>query len=77
MNKRIKELADEAGFIFWNGESWAPHNAEIDWAAQYDEEFQKYTELLIKECLDIIIKSSVEKTNTIKTVQDHFGIKDE
>ena len=54
MNKGIKELADEAGFCFWEDEEWRPHGAIIDWSAQYDREFQRYTELLIKECIDIV-----------------------
>ena len=51
MNNRIIELAEEAGFCFWGDEDWKPHGAIIDWSADYDREFQKYTELLIKECI--------------------------
>ena len=51
MNPRIKELAENAGFCFWEDEDWKPHDAVIDWSAQYDKEFQKYTELLINECI--------------------------
>ena len=52
MNPKIKEIAEEAGFCFWGNEDWKPHGAIIDWSADYDREFQKYTELLIRECLD-------------------------
>jgi hypothetical protein len=51
MNPVIKKLAEEAGFCFWSDEEWKPHGAIIDWSADYDKEFQKYTELLIKECI--------------------------
>ena len=51
MNPRIKELAEQAGFCFWEDEEWKPHGSIIDWSAQYDKEFQKYTELLINECI--------------------------
>ena len=51
MNPRIKELAEDAGFCFWEDEEWKPHGAIIDWSAEYDKEFQKYTELLINECI--------------------------
>lgn len=71
MNEKIRELAEEAGFVFWADESWKPHNAEIDWAAQYDEEFQKYTELLVKECAEICLEA-----NDHKNILRHFGIKE-
>lgn len=32
-------LAEEAGFMFWNDESWKPEGSVIDWSAQYDQEF--------------------------------------
>lgn len=51
MNPVIKQLAEDAGFCFWEDESWKPHGAIIDWSADYDKEFQKYTDLLINECL--------------------------
>ena len=60
MNPRIKELAEEAGFCFWSGEEWAPPNAIIDWSAQYDKEFQKYTELLINECLKALESGDID-----------------
>ena len=58
MNPRIKELAEDAGFCFWEDEDWKPHGAIIDWSAEYDKEFQKYTELLVNECL-IALESGV------------------
>ena len=60
MNEKIQKLAEEAGFVFWSDESWKPHNAIIDWSAQYDKEFQKYTELLINECLKALESGDID-----------------
>lgn len=51
MNERIRKIAEEAGFIFWGNESWKPEGAVIDWASDYDQEFAKFTELMIRECV--------------------------
>lgn len=90
MNEKIKELAEEAGFCFWGDESWKPHGAIIDWSANYDKEFQKYTELLIKECIKMVEPSSehIEEPhyylggtegiqlldNTVDCIKKHFGL---
>ena len=60
MNPRIKELAEDAGFCFWEDEEWKPHGAIIDWSADYDKEFQKYTELLINEFLSILGSGDID-----------------
>ena len=69
MNKRIIELAEEAGFVFWQNESWGPGPGHIDWSAIYDKEFQKYTELLIRNCAEICLEA-----NDHKNILRHFGI---
>ena len=79
MNPRIKELAEDAGFCFWEDEDWKPHGAIIDWSAEYDKEFQKYTELLINECLDICQNHyTIEgiAQNIEKDIKEKFGIKE-
>ena len=79
MNPRIKELAEDAGFAFWEDEEWKPHGAIIDWSAEYDKEFQKYTELLINECLVICQNHyTIEgiAQNIEKDIKEKFGIKE-
>lgn len=49
MNERIKELAQESGFVFWGDESWGPGKGHIDWSSNYDEELVKFAELLKEE----------------------------
>lgn len=61
MNPRIKELAEDAGFCFWTSEEeWGPGEGYIDWSADYTEEFQKYTDLLINECLKALESGDID-----------------
>ncbi len=52
MNELIKKLANEAGFIFWQNESWNKKGAMIDWSSIYDEALVRYTQLLLKHVSD-------------------------
>lgn len=54
MNSIVKDLALQAGFCFWGKEKWKPLGAEIDWAAQYDEEFNMFVELLLRDAASYI-----------------------
>jgi hypothetical protein len=47
MNSEIRKLAEQAGFVFWEDEAWGPGPDHIDWASNYDHEFDKFCELLI------------------------------
>ena len=55
MNKNVKALVNEADFCFWNAESWGPGAGKIDWSCDYEKEFAKFTELLIRKCIQIDI----------------------
>ena len=81
MNPRIKELAEDAGFCFWEDEDWKPHGAIIDWSAEYDKEFQKYTELLIDEIIKLNYEDESLKVMQMVSFENkvwkHFGIKDD
>ena len=52
MNKRIEELAKEAGFCFWTNESWKPEGATIDWSCNYDDQLQRFAQLVLKDCIE-------------------------
>ena len=66
MNENIRRLAQQAGFMFWDDEPHRPLGSDIDWAAQYDQEFDAYTRALIREVV------SLERSGT--NVLEHFGI---
>lgn len=73
MNEKIKQLAEEAGFILWRDEHWNPGDV-VDWASRYDDELQKFAELIVQKCAHIA--RSVDDANAATTVIgfEHFGI---
>lgn len=72
MNKHTQELAEQAGFAFWENESWGPGPGHIDWAGQYDNEFDKFVELMQKEQKTVNTKPLTEalKTWVVTTEED-------
>ncbi len=52
-NKKIKKLAEKAGFIYWGKEEWGPGPDFIDWSSSYDNELVKFTKLIVQECIKI------------------------
>lgn len=51
MNRQVKKLAKKSGFIFWDGEPWAPPGENnIDWSCDYSEEFEAYTRMIVQQC---------------------------
>lgn len=53
MNERIVELLREAGFCFWEDEEWGPGPNQIDWAAQYTDEMNKFINLLLQDVMNL------------------------
>ena len=76
MNERIKEFAEQAGFVLWQDESWNPGDV-IDWSCRYDDELKKFAELIIKECSEWVndnvgLVDEKAKADLLK----HFGVKE-
>jgi hypothetical protein len=71
MNKRIKELAKEAGFVMWGKEKWNPGYV-IDWSCRYDDELTKLVEMIVKECAEIANTAEPYKSNDL--IKKHFGV---
>lgn len=46
MNKRIRELAEQAGFVMWSECDWKPRGEVIDWANNYDAQIKKFAQLV-------------------------------
>jgi hypothetical protein len=80
MNERIKELAREAGFkVDWQ---------HVDVQAIKMERFEKFTQLIVKECATIIddIPSSPQGSwsdgyyegcrDSAKQIKQHFGVEE-
>ena len=79
MNDNIKELAKRAGFVLWGNESWNPGDV-IDWSSRYDNEFIKYTQLLVNEVLrlqregtDVANYFGTEPAPAMETVELDFS----
>ena len=68
MNPNIRRLAEEAGFTFWGDEAHRPPDSDIDWAAQYDDEFVQFAQALVRETVRI----EREGTNALA----YFGIEE-
>jgi hypothetical protein len=49
MDKRTQELAEQAGFVFWGEEEWGPGPGNIDWSCDYNDEFERFAELVRKD----------------------------
>ena len=71
MNKRIQELAEQAGFTSYGGSIW-------------DEEVKKLTELIIQDCISQIAMIGVSNSDdpdvvwtvdkAIHNIREHFGV---
>ena len=72
MKKLIKELADEAGFLMWDGEEHAPVDAVVDWSCSYDYELEKFAELIMKECLSYMEDGDIDFAKFM--IKKNFGI---
>lgn len=80
MNKRIQELADEAGFVRFSPQE-DPHTP-IDWSSDYSSELEKFAELIVKECCftgeqyaDALIDPK-HYAFVNKKVKEHFGVEE-
>ena len=51
----IKALAEEAGFVTWQGERWNIDDNVVDWANQYDDELVKFYYLIRKQTVRDVI----------------------
>ena len=45
MNERIKELAEQAGIVFWE------ISGDVDWRQANRENLELFAELIVRECL--------------------------
>jgi hypothetical protein len=77
MNQKIKELAEQAGFVLWKDESWNPGDV-IDWSCRYDDEFKKFADLLLKECIQVLIDNGYPNAHKeyvgVEHIKKHFDI---
>ena len=64
LNKKLQELARDAGFAFWNDEPHGPGPDNIDWASEYDQELQGLYDRMLEEVIRSVEESCKKKTFT-------------
>ena len=72
MNKKTMELAKQAGFVFWEDESWGPGSEYIDWSTDYDKELEKLVELVVQECAKSVQHIKAWDTNLGEIIVKKF-----
>ena len=79
MNERIRELAEQAGFVMWQNEPWNPGDV-VDWSVRYDDELKKFAELIVRECADVACKHMELNEGTDYNlggkIKKHFGVEE-
>jgi hypothetical protein len=60
MNTIVKDMAKEAGFVFWKDEEWGPGKGNIDWSSNYDVEFQKFVVILTDYYKQLLIDNGYD-----------------
>ena len=76
MNKRIKELAEQAGIAVW-GDAVYMYNPKDNLNSAV---LEKFAELIVKECAEVIFKTPVEyiEIDAMHRIRDnvksHFGV---
>jgi hypothetical protein len=73
MNERIKDLAEQAGFVLWQDEPWRPTDV-IDWSSRYDDELKKFAELIVRECANFSDKGT--RGGIGELMKKHFGVEE-
>ena len=77
MNDKIRELAEQAGFMIWKDEEWNPGDV-IDWGSRYDNELEKFAQLIVRECANIVTSLDQHEgagdSATAEYIKECFGV---
>ena len=68
MNKRIKELAEQAKFAM--NVSNDPNSPPSWWGAGHNDTFEKFAELIVRECASKVTR------NEALNIFEHFGVEE-
>jgi hypothetical protein len=75
MNKRIKELAEQAKFAM--DVSNDPNSPPSWWAAGHNDTFEKFAELIVRECLMKVTGAKIRNESydeLIARINEDFGV---
>ena len=73
MNQRIRELAEQAGIVFWE------ISGDVDWRQANRENLEKFAQLIVRECAEVADNADAirPKWRSIgKWVREHFGVEE-
>jgi hypothetical protein len=77
MNEKIKEFALQAGIVY-------EKRPELDVWIAFNIELEKFAELIVQECCQIVLDCSIPGSNnerdfvvTVREIKQHFGVEDE
>ena len=68
MNERIKELAEQAGIVFWE------ISGDVDWRQANRENLEKFAELIVRECANVA--ADHEALDIYEEIREHFGVEE-
>ena len=74
VNERIQKLADQAGFIRFSPEE-DPHTP-IDWSSDYTYELEKFAELIVQECVNVLHDNELWNRHISHALKEHFGVEE-
>ena len=76
MNEKFKLLAVLAGFNLWQDEEWNPGDV-VDWSCRYDDELEKFAELIVKDCIDKVKMYELDSRNHISyMLKRYYGVEE-
>jgi hypothetical protein len=83
MKDKTKHFAELAGFMLWRNEPWNPGDV-VDWSARYDDELQRFADLMINEAIRVVEKrfmgdlnrEDMEVRRCVEDLKKHFGVEE-
>ena len=64
----LRDYLVKAGFVLWEDCLWAPPDAVVDWASDYDHEVAELVRLVVQTCL------TLSDAPTRLKIVEHFGV---
>ena len=77
MNERIHELVEQAGFIRFSPDE-DPYTP-IDWSCDYTTALEKFAELIVRECTDVVADAVDHRepaSTYVSKIKEHFGVEE-
>jgi len=79
MNERTKELVKQAGGHISMRNLASNPVQHIESVELWDDKIEKFAELIVKECIDTVLDSSVEyatRPQIAEELKEHFGVEE-